>query len=283
MTKRSLDWTPEKYQRFLNEKRGVGELREYKPWLTIQDMPSLGRVSRIKGIKTGRLHHLFTDNETRYFYLMEFDDSVFDIREQYPLFNLEESINDKGDLKFDKYSSVNNDAPYILTTTFFITLKNKEGKNNYIARSIKSSYELEKGSILERFELQRRFWESKNVNFGIITEKEIPKVRCFNIEWVHSAYDLQVDNEISLEQWSYLSNSFVGKLRNNERSLRTIMSDFDKELSSSPGTGLLIFKHLIARKKILINMDEKIDISKSVNSIILRINEDGGEVYATGS
>lgn len=33
------------------EGRGQGLGVDYKPWVTIQDVPSLGRVTRLKGIK----------------------------------------------------------------------------------------------------------------------------------------------------------------------------------------------------------------------------------------
>ena len=59
MAKRNNNWTMAKYRRFLNENRGMGELASYKPWLCIQDFPSKGRVSRIKGWKTNRIHHFF--------------------------------------------------------------------------------------------------------------------------------------------------------------------------------------------------------------------------------
>ncbi|HEX5080458.1 MAG TPA: hypothetical protein VFY40_00325, partial [Blastocatellia bacterium] len=36
---------------------GQGEGSAYKPWLRVQDIPSLGRVHRIKGWKHGRVHH----------------------------------------------------------------------------------------------------------------------------------------------------------------------------------------------------------------------------------
>ncbi len=48
MAKRDTSWTMAKYKRFLSENRGTGELASYKPWLSIQDFPSKGRVSRIK-------------------------------------------------------------------------------------------------------------------------------------------------------------------------------------------------------------------------------------------
>lgn len=90
MAKRSLDWNDNKLNRFLKEGRGKGEGSEYKPWLTIQDMPSIGRVSRIYLHKTQRIHHFFSDNETRVFYLLTWEDAITDIREFYPLLNMEE-------------------------------------------------------------------------------------------------------------------------------------------------------------------------------------------------
>jgi len=50
------------------------EGKDYKPWLTVTDFSSRGRCSRIKGIKTGRVHHFMADIETWYFYLLEFDE-----------------------------------------------------------------------------------------------------------------------------------------------------------------------------------------------------------------
>lgn len=40
---------------------GVGSI--YKLWIKIQGVPSLGRVSRIKGIKTKRQHELLSDKD----------------------------------------------------------------------------------------------------------------------------------------------------------------------------------------------------------------------------
>ena len=41
------------------------------PWLKIQDVSSLGRSTRLKGIKTGRQHEYLSDLERNYFYLTE--------------------------------------------------------------------------------------------------------------------------------------------------------------------------------------------------------------------
>ena len=54
-------WTEAKIARYVKEGRGQGELSTYKPWLTIQDVPSSGRVHRVMGWKTEREHHFLSD------------------------------------------------------------------------------------------------------------------------------------------------------------------------------------------------------------------------------
>jgi len=44
---RSSEWTEAKLKRFLAEGRGQGERENYRPWLTVMDIPSRGRASRV--------------------------------------------------------------------------------------------------------------------------------------------------------------------------------------------------------------------------------------------
>jgi hypothetical protein len=89
MSRKRGEWTQAKYDRYLKEGRGNGIREKYTPWIEVQDLSSKGRVSRDKGWKTNRLHHLFSDHETLLFYLLEWSDIVIDIREQFPLLDLE--------------------------------------------------------------------------------------------------------------------------------------------------------------------------------------------------
>jgi len=43
-----------KIDKWIKEGRGTGSGAEYQAWLKIQDVSSLGRSTRLKGIKTGR-------------------------------------------------------------------------------------------------------------------------------------------------------------------------------------------------------------------------------------
>ena len=271
MAKRDTTWTVAKYKRFLSENRGAGELASYKPWLSIQDFPSKGRVSRVKGWKTNRIHHFFSDIQTRCFYMFEWNDEVVDIREHYPLLDLVEVVKEDKDLKQDFFT--NEEPPYILTTTFLLTLRN----HKYVARTIKSSSELEKKSVLERLEIERRYWTAKQIDFGIITQKEIPIKMVKNIEWVHQSLYTFEERGLTKKLLENYCTILIDKFRDSNYSIRKITSDFDKENNVSDGTGLYIFKYLLASKFITIEMNESIDITKSNPKLII----DWGARYAS--
>lgn len=204
MAKRRSVLNEEKIAAWIKEGRGSGEGKNYYPWVTIHDIPSRGRSSRINGWKSGRNHHLLSDGETRIFYLLEWSDSVIDIREQFPLLDREHAqrIAEKNSIKYPTYPD--KQTPYVLTTDFMITVLSN-GKKTYLARTFKYPEELvdnEKNNlIIEKFEIERIYWEERGINWGIIQETDESKVLAKNVEWVHGYYwkdDLPVSNHTLL-------------------------------------------------------------------------------------
>ena len=89
MPKHIRSWNKNKFEQKLSIGCGLGEGKEYKPWITIQDFSSQGMVSRVRSHKTGRVQHFLSRNELYYFYALEWSDKVLDIREQFPLLDIE--------------------------------------------------------------------------------------------------------------------------------------------------------------------------------------------------
>ncbi|CAK7029885.1 TnsA endonuclease C-terminal domain-containing protein [Tissierella sp.] len=276
MAKRNLEWNENKLRRYLEEGRGQGIGKDYKPWLTIQDFPSMGRVSRIFSNKTQRIHHFFSDNETRMFYLLHWEDAVTDIREHFPLLDTGQVIKDKRGLDLDKFVDKQTGTPYIFSTTFLITVKDTKNGEFYIARSVKSAIELEKKHIIEKFELERRYWESKGIDWGIVTQKDIPVIKAKNIEWVYSALENSEERGIDNGTKIDLSKEIIFKLMNSSNAVREITAEFDNEFQLEKGTGLYLFKYLIAIKNIKVDMDQKININSPANELILEVEFEGG-------
>jgi len=284
MSKYNLEWDEAKLKRFIKEGRGQGEGKDYKPWLTVQDFPSKGRCHRIFGWKTGRVHHLFTDSEARFFYLLEWEDSVIDIREHFPLLDYEDWVQDREDLRFDLFTDKKSGIPYVISTSFLITVKTQDGNVRYIARSLKAASELEKRISLERLEIERRYWEARGIDWGIVTNKDIPVIKAKNIEWIHSARYAYADAGLSEGDLAELVEAFLLRLSQSSESIRKTALLFDKDYVLTTGTSLFLFRHLLAVKRIKVNMDEPIDLNRPAYSVDITdaTARKGGKAYAGG-
>jgi len=282
--KYNTDWSEEKYRRFLKEGRGQGEGKDYKPWLTVQDFPSKGRCHRIFGWKTERIHHFFTDSEARFFYLLEWEDSVIDIREHFLLLDYEDRVQNREDLRFDLFTDKKSGIPYVISTSFLITVRTQDGNVRYLARSIKAASELEKRISLERLEIERRYWEARGIDWGIVTNKDIPVVKAKNIEWVHSTRYAYADAGLTENDLTELVEAFLLRLSQSSESIRKTALLFDKDYVLVPGTGMFLFRHLLAVKRIKVNMDEPIDLNRPAYSVDITdaTARKGGEAYAGG-
>ena len=185
MAKPQRRWSESTIEKRLKEGRGSGRGANYLPWLFIHDVPSKGRSWRRKGWKTGRPHHLLSDLEDDYFLIQEWDSAVTDIREQYPLLPLEETLaiaeecgirhpGVRHPMKSGEY------IPVVMTTDFVITIS--EGLDSFDrARTIKYAQDLQSQRTLEKLEIERRYWARRNIDWAIVTEREISRVFAQNV------------------------------------------------------------------------------------------------------
>jgi hypothetical protein len=111
---------PRKYEELFKEGRGSGTGAEYQPFVTVHDFPSRGRVHRIFGIKTRRVHQLLSGLERNVFLGFEWPGSVTDVREQYPL-RLEKTLKIAKDLGVPHLVIRVSRDPFIMTTELSLT------------------------------------------------------------------------------------------------------------------------------------------------------------------
>ena len=252
MARNRYDWTQTKFERYVKEGRGEGRGKDYKPWITIQDFPSIGRASRSPGWKSDRIHHLMSDWESRLFYLLEWSKEVQDIREQYPLLNLDLAMEIAKEMGIEYPRNSKSNTPYVLTTDFMLTVK-QGNKLVQIARTFKTATDLKKKRAIEKLELEKRYWQKHNIDWAIVTKKEISKIFASNIQWIHPAYNWKLSEEQSDEN-CYFHNILKERLRNNKSKISSITIALDKDMGLETGTSLSLFKYLVARKEIIINM-----------------------------
>lgn len=254
----------------LGEERGIGNGSEYDPWIKIQDVPSDGRRSRLKGIKTDRQHDVLSDMEKNYLCFLEYADSVVDVREQYPLLPLEETLNIANELGIEHPKNNKTGEYIVMTTDFFITMQ-QNGNTLDIARTIKSKDDLLNRRIIEKFEIERIYWERKGISWSIVTDEEINKAAAENISFVNSYYNIEmIDSFANMDRTevSDLVLEYIRRIVDSKQTIRVISTLFDKDMSLPKGTGIAIFKHLLSRKIIKMDITKKINIDRVMDFII---------------
>lgn len=241
--------------------------KDYVPYTKTNTFSSKGRATRIMGIKTGRIHHLQSDNQYRAFLCFEWSDQVLDIRESYPLLDVMEVIDSKEDLRFDRFKDKEKDKQFILTTNFLLTVDKGNGDLEYVARTVKNTTELSRAITAEKLEIERRYWEAKEIEWKILTEKELDKQYVKNIEFVRETLLQSQWQEQELQE---MGNKMAILLMNSANlSLKQVIKEFDRILNLNEGTGLFVFRYLIAKKKIHIDMFKKIEMNKKVSEILV--------------
>lgn len=256
--------------KMIKEGRGQGTGSEYKPWIRIQDVPSLGRSTRLKGLKTGRQHEFLSDMETNYFYFLEYAEDVVDIREQFPLLPLEDTILMAKELGIQHPKNPETGEYIVMTTDFLITAR-KDNEVYDIARTIKAKDDLMNKRILEKFEIERVYWQKRNIDWGIVTDNEIDKVIAHNISFMHPYNDiknLDCFYQIKTIELQDLIYEFIRRIIDNKNSMREICSRFDIDLDLNRGSGLSIFKYLIINKIVSIDITKKIDVNEIIPVVV---------------
>lgn len=213
------------------------------------------------------MHEFMSDNELRYFYLLDWADNVIDIREQYPLLDIDRATSIAEELDIDYPTDKKSGTPFILTTDFFITV-NMDGKEKHIARTIKPSEELNKSRVIEKYEIERKYWRSFDIDWGIVTEKDIPVEFSKNIEWVHSCLTLEDNLDLQKKDAFNLAEILKVKLHEVDIPIRELTTLMDKELKLTMGTSLFLFKYLIAKKDIKLDLNKRIDLNQSPSEVL---------------
>jgi len=250
MGKKRTVWNHQRYLFDLKNGISQGTGADYIPGISVHDFPSRGIVARVLGRKTGRIHHLLSRLEEYYFYLLDTDPDVLDIREQFRL-RLTETLEiaSRFNIRHPRKGSFLNP----LSTDFLIT--RHDGLH---ARTIKESGELSNPRVLEKFSIEYQYWKEKGVDWKIVTEKEINRVRARNLQWLYSrpfSADSVPDEALRNEALALLQDL----LAEEYFSFSAIIEIVEEGLSLSPGSAICLFKDLILSGRIHLDLDRPLN------------------------
>lgn len=253
MSRRKRIWSFHTYCRYLQNGRGSGDLESYKPWITVHDFPSKGKVARILGKKTHRIHHLLSQLEKIYFLLLDNDPEVEDIKEQYPI-PLEFSQMIAAELGI-KHPVVNGFS-YVMTTDFMI-------KRNGVweAVQIKTEEDLEQKRVQEKFAIEEAYYKKIGVAWKTVTEKKLPEVAGWNYYWLNSGEPIEklIPNSGMLKR---MQEAFLSMYQDYTIPFQTIISGMDNMCQLKKGTTMQLFKKCIMDNCIDLDLCTNIDLTE---------------------
>jgi hypothetical protein len=265
MSKHRAKWNCTRYHKLINQGRGQGVGKDYKPWITIHDLASKGVVSRAPGRTTDRIHHLLSKNETAFFYILDASDKTLDIREQYPLLPVTETVEIAEMLGYRHPRDPVSRYPYVMTTDFVITTSRGD-----VARTVKLSAELEKKRVLEKLEIERLYWKRRGVDWRIVTEKEIDFQKARNLEWVYRSWhfpEMLPEGRMPGE----VTTLFLEFFETTNLPVTEIAKSVEAVFGLEAGLGLTAFQYLLLQKRI-----PTVDLSIPLDLVSVRVKTEKG-------
>jgi hypothetical protein len=268
--------TKEWITRRIQDGYGQGEGADYKPWLLVQSFSSYGRVHRLKGWRSGRVHHLLSDNERKAFLYYQWSRRVVEVREQYPLFPVEETWEIAKDMGVRHAADPRTRCPIPMTTDLLLTV-NEKTRSVFHPRTIKYGKDLSDPRTLEKLEIERRYWEAspRNLRLKIVTEDLVSEDFVRNMLWFSPCYRLLDLFPLTECDVNRLASALTSLAITQNRSLRTVAQECDCRLGLESGTSLLVVRHLLAIR--YWEVDAKVRIRTSEPLVFL--SHPRGNVY----
>ena len=171
-------------ERWIKEGRGQGHGSAYRPWLSVQQVLSCGHAHKILGLKTGRLHHVLSDLEAACLTVLEFDQDVVDIREQYPLLPSESTHQAALRLGLRHPMQRGTTVPCVLSSDFCVDVRSDRCRAHETAIAVKYTADLSDRRTRERLAIEREANLMADRQWSLFTEQTIPTTVLHNLKWL---------------------------------------------------------------------------------------------------
>ncbi len=234
------------------EGRGQGIGADYKPWITINDLSSEGRVHRRLSRVSGRVVHLLSDIEEDVFMTFDEHEKTLDIREQFPLPRVETThIANRLDIRHP----VANGVPIVMTTDLLVDLPGRR-----LALSVKPSSKLGDRRTLEKLEIERVYWRERIVEWYLVTEESVSRdARIGMQERADWGHDRLIEADTSCD-WNAVADVMLVEIAGAPRGrINDFCAGVEARNGWAGGAGISAIKLLLARRLIRLVDADRLD------------------------
>lgn len=248
--------TPELREKLIKKGLGQGTGSKYQPWIRVGDFSNLGESYRIWCFKTGRIHHYLSGGEYRNHLVSETLQEVTDIREQYPILPISETLDLAEQLRIAHPSF----GGQFKTLTIDSLLTVDDGRAlHHFARSIKQNSDLANPRIRELLELERRACAQRGYIWALLTEKELSQTLEKNLRWLRKWLTVNRDAPDASTQIKFVDAFCDADLT---QTVSHILDDVSKKLAISKLLATHFFRHAVWTHAIQIDMYAPLQLTK---------------------
>jgi hypothetical protein len=199
---------------------------------------------------------------------------VTEIREQFPLLPLDDTLAIAEEIGVKHPTDPLTKHPIVMSTDFVLTIT-KGLSMDFFARQVKYTSALSDYRTREKLEIERRYWLKRNVDYGIVTERDVHMPLVRNIKWVHPRIDCDSLLPLTEEIVSEVARVLTGMVLSNDAPLRQLTSTCDSNLGLVGGDSLKVVRHLLAIRYWQIEMSKPLKPGEKLTLI----NKPGPDLY----
>ncbi len=180
----------------IKRRRGVGLGSLYVPWLKVRDVPSKGTSAIIRGVSTGRPHHLLSELEAIYFFLIERRASTVDLREQWPILDFDRTL----ELceQFGVRHTARSGYPEPFTIDLLIT-ERVDGELRYRAASVKSPEDARDPFVRLRLAVEHAWCQERGIPWTLVDTTQFNKTMLETLRFMRAWFRHRYVSDSSLE------------------------------------------------------------------------------------
>lgn len=240
----SVDWKGDikLYPLYLHKRiaasRGIGHGKQYVPWLKVREVPSSGTSSIVLGIEDGRAHHLLSELEATYFYLMERRSTTLDIREQWPILKIYETLELCAGMKVTH--AYRKGFPEPFTIDFLLTEIDAEGHLTYRAASIKTPADAVDQVVRRRLRVEKQWCEDNEIAWTLVDTRSFTKQMLSNLRFMRSWFRHRLI--INDKEAARFADQFIATYQTNVH-LEKLIEGVGKKISLKEEKATDIFRY----------------------------------------
>lgn len=185
------------------EGRGKGHGANYKPWIKIREFNSAGTTANVVDWKHGRTTQLLSQGEEWYYYVLRWDDNVTDIREQFPLFEPEDTVRIADAFGFrhpkDRNTTMTTDMLVDYADGHQEAVSIKDSRKDVDYKLAKTEYEMNQAMrTAEKLLIEKKYWAEKGIIWKLLYKEDLDPQYVNNIRRIAVYYnENKVHDDIS--------------------------------------------------------------------------------------